>query len=355
MNAIAVTGYFATGSGAVYNLLQEYASVDDGGMSAFEHIFLYDVNGVFETVDRILYANSLYNSNAAINTFRREMRRLNDTDFGWFGGYRYRCGNRFMEIIEDFIDEITEYRFDRDWYNTFLCRKHTPERLLKDSVKVLLGRLKPDHNFGTAILMDPNNRGEYSFASPEKLQAASRKLITRYIETLYPMHTEKTVILNHLIQPQYAHRLHGYTPDGLKLIIVDRDIRDLYVYNKYTNVWGGNTFPTELEDFIRFTKAYRATEQQVASDRILRVQFEDLIYDYDNTVAKIEAFVGVGSNDHSAKATRFTPEKSIKNTQIFRMNPDWAAEIARLEQVFPEYVYPFPYHHNTSLAELFDA
>lgn len=353
MNAIAVTGYFATGSGAVYNLLQEYRSVDDGGMSDFEHIFLYDVNGVFETIDRILYANSLYNSNAAINAFRREMQRLNDTDFGWFGGYRYRCGDRFMEIIEDFIDEITEYRFDRDWYNTFLCRKHTPERLLKDSVKVLLGRLKPDRNFGTTIMMDPNNRGEYSFASPQKLQAASRKLITRYIETLYPMHTEKTVILNHLIQPQYAHRLHGYTPDGLKLIIVDRDIRDLYVYNKYTNVWGGNTFPTELEDFIRFTKAYRATEQKVASDRILRVQFEDLIYDYDNTVSRIETFVGLHPEDHTTQGTKLVPQRSIKNTQVFTIREEWNAELKRLEEEFPDMIYNFPYKNTTSMAELF--
>ena len=355
MNAIAVTGYFATGSGAVYNLLQEYASVDDGGMSDFEHIFLYDVNGVFETVGRILYANSLYNSNAAINAFRREMRRLNDIDFGWFGGYRYRCGDQFMKIIEDFIDEITEYRFDRDWYNTFQRRKHTPDRLLKDSIKVLLGRLKLDHNFGTAILMDPNNRGEYSFASPQKLQAATQRLIRRYIEVMYPTHGEKTVILNHMIQPPYVHHLPDYTPDELKLIIVDRDVRDLYVYNKYTKVWGSSTFPTDLAAFIQFTRSYRATERRIECDRILRVHFEDLIYDYDRTVEKIETFVGLNPCDHTAKRTKFIPEKSIKNTQIFSMDPAWDKEIEILEQELAEYVYQFPYRQDTSLSELFDA
>lgn len=354
MNAIAVTGYFATGSGAVYNLLQEYASVDDGGMSAFEHIFLYDVNGVFDTVNRILYANSLYNSNAAINAFRQEMQRLNDTDFGWFGGYRYRCGDQFMKIIEDFIDEITEYRFDRNWYNTFQRRKHTPERLLKDSIKVLLGRLKPDHNFGTTILMDPNNRGEYSFASPEKLQAATQRLIRRYIEVMYPAHGEKTVILNHLIQPPYVHHLPDYAPDELKLIIVDRDIRDLYICNTYTNVWGGNTFPKDLDSFIRFTKTYRATEHPIDSDRILRVRFEDLIYDYDNTVSRIEAFAGLRPEDHTAKGTKLVPQRSIKNTQVFTLCEEWNAELKRLEEEFPEMIYNFPHKNTTSMAELFD-
>lgn len=355
MNAIAVTGYFATGSGAVYNLLQEYASVDDGNLTSFEHIFLYDVNGVFDTVNRILYANSLYNSNAAINAFRQEMQRLNDTDFGWFGGYRYRCGDQFMKIIEDFIDEITEYRFDRDWYNTFQRRKHTPERLLKDSIKVLLGRLKPDHNFGTTILMDPNNRGEYSFASPEKLQAATQRLIRRYIEVMYPAHGEKTVILNHMIQPPYIHFLPDYTPTELKLIIVDRDVRDLYVYNKYTDLWGGKAFPTELNDFIRFMRSYRATEKQFPCDRILRVQFEDLLYRHDETVLQIELFAGLHPDAHTLSRTNFIPEKSIKNTQIFRLNPAWEREIRILEQELPEYIYDFPYLHETSINDLFDA
>ena len=108
MHSIAVTGYFATGSGAVYNLLQEYDRITDGGMTDFEHIFLYHINGVFDTIDRIIYSNDLYNSNAAINLFRREMKRLNDTDFGWYGGYKYKCNNSFLEAIEDFIKDMSK-------------------------------------------------------------------------------------------------------------------------------------------------------------------------------------------------------------------------------------------------------
>lgn len=355
MNAIAVTGYFATGSGAVYNLLQEYSSVDDGGMSSFEHIVLYDVNGVFDTIDRLLNNNTLYNSNAAINAFRREMLRLNNTDFGWFGGYKYRCGNQFMETVEEFINDITEYRIDRNWYNTFGGRRRTLNRIVKDTVKVVLGKLKPDHNFGSEIYMAADNYGEFSFASEDKLQSSVKKFIEHYIQMLYPNYSDKCVILNHLIQPQFAYRLPHYAPDGLKLIIVDRDIRDLYVYNRYTNIWGGNTFPKELNDFIRFMKAYRATERPVESDRILRIQFEDLIYNYNDTVSRIEAFAGLRPDDHTAKGTRLVPERSIKNTQIFTMREEWKPELKRLEQEFPDLIYDFPYKNPTSFSELFDA
>ena len=354
MKSIAVTGYFATGSGAVYNLLQEYCSVDDGGLSAYEHLFLYDVNGVFETIDRILYNNSLYNSNAAINAFRREMQRLNNIDFGWFGGYRYMCENQFMDIIEEFITEITQYRIDREWYGIYEDRKLKAGRIVRDAASIMLGRRKLTRNFGTAIELSRGNRGEFSFADETTLKEATKKLVSKYLNIMYP-ETDKTIILNHMLSPQDAHRVPGYMPEDMKLIIVDRDIRDLYVYNKYTKIWGDSTFPTDLDDFIRFTKSYRATERPVESDRILRIRFEDLIYHYDQTVEKIEAFAQLSPDDHIAKKTKLVPERSIKNTQVYRMNSAWAEEIRGIEQELPEYVYPFPYHSDTSASDLFDA
>ncbi len=353
MQAIAVTGYFATGSGAVYNLLQEYNSITDGGLSSFEHIFLYDVNGVFDTIDKILYSNRLYNSNAAINAFRREMKRLNNTDFNWFGGYKYRCGHKFLDIIEDFIDDITEYYIQRDWYGTYVGRKIIPKRVIKDFVAVLIGKKKLTHNFGSSIIMDCENRGEFSFATPQKIQAATKKLVDNYLKIMYH-DTDKIIVLNHMLQPQDSIRM-DYLPEYLKLIIVDRDIRDLYIYNKYTRVWGGNTFPIETDDFIKFIKSYRATEYISSSPNILRIQFEDLIYHYDNTVNQIEKFVGITSKEHIRAKEIFIPEKSVKNTQIFRMKDEWKPEINKIENELSEYIYNFPYVNKTSMEELFDA
>lgn len=354
MKSVSITGYFATGSGAVYNLLQEYSSIEDGGLSSYEHIFLYDVNGVFETVDRILYGNSLYNSNAAINAFRKEMRRLYETDYNWFGGYKYLCGPRFLEIIEQFIADITEYHIEREWYGIYAAKKMSAERILKDAGAIALGRRRFNHNFGKKIVMDPDNRGEFSFADREKLQNAVKALIDRYLSALYPK-SDKIIALNHMLSPQDAFRIPDYTPDDFKMIIVDRDVRDLYVCSKYTNVWGVSTFPTDIDRFIDFMRSYRATERKVDSDRILRVQFEELIYHYDDTVQKIEAFVGLDPKDHIKKKTILVPEKSIHNTQVFKTSAQWNDEIRMLEQELPELIYSFPYENHTSVDQLFDA
>lgn len=355
MTAVSITGYFATGSGAVYNLLQEYETISDGNLTSFEHILLYDTNGVFETVDKILYNNRLFNSNAAIDSFRKEMTRLYNTDYNWFGGYKYRCGSKFLEIVEEFIDSISEYYSDFDWYGKYEKRKHSPVRIMKDSISVMLRRKIMDHTFGTSIVLKCDNRGEYSFATEDKLQKATKRLINQYIALMYPEYDQKTVILNQLLQPFDAHRLNGFVPDDVKMIIVDRDIRDVYITNKYTNVWaGGSPFPKEIDQFVRFIRAYREKEKPTDHSNVLRVRFEDLIYHYETTKERIESFVGVSPSDHKSLKRYFDPEKSIKNTQIFRSNEVWKKEVDILEKELNELTYRFPYCSQTSVEELFD-
>ncbi len=355
MQAVSITGYFATGSGAVYNLLQEYDTISDGKLTSFEHVFLYDNNGVFETVDKLLYNNRLFNSNSAIDSFRKEMNRLYNVDFNWFGGYKYRCGKRFLDIIEEFINTITEYHSDFYWYGKYVKRKTFLTRLVKDSVSVLINRKRYDHTFGTAIVMDSNNCDEYSFATEEKLKEATKKLIKQYIILMYPEYNQKTVILNQLLQPFDAYRMNSYVPEDVKMIIVDRDIRDIYITNTYTNVWsGGRPFPKEVDKFVEFMKAYRKQERPTQSSDVLRIKFEDLIYNYETTKSIIESFVGISPKNHINPKRYFNPQKSIKNTQIFRSNNRWEKEICIIEKELKDFTFDFPYCAETSVQELFD-
>lgn len=357
MKSVAVTGYYSTGTGAAIDLLKEYSSVDLAkfGEKNYEQIFLYDINGVFDTVDRLLNFNNLLNSNAIINQFRAEMYRLNDIDFGWFGGYKKLCGDKFINIIEEFIDEITEYHLKADWYGTYEKRVLSVERIIKDTAAVFLKRRKINKGFGKKTVMDRKNRNEFSFATAVVLQNATQKLISRYLDIFFDK--DKIAVLDHLLMPQDAKRVEKFTPPDFKLIIVDRDIRDLYMYNKYiwNEKWGdGSYFPTNIDDFVRFTRAYRSTEEKVFNDRILRIQFEDLIYKYDETVKLIEDFVGIENKDHIFTKKHFDPGKSIKNTQLFNLNAEWKKESELIKEALPELIYNFPFANKTSVNELFD-
>ena len=357
MKSVAVTGYFATGSGAIINLLQEYSSIDDGGLSSFEHLFLYDIDGVFDTVDRLLNFNSLFNSNAIINHFRAEMLKLNNNDFGWFGGYKYKCGNGFIDLVETFINEITEYHFDANWYGIMEREKISIDRVVKDLGATIVKGRRINHHFGRKTAYSKNNKYEFSFASEVILKKATKRLVNDYIKLLYK-DNNKIALLNHLITPQDAKRMPDYLPDDLYLIIVDRDVRDLFFHNKYIwdGLWGRSMhiFPNEPYEFVNHMKKYRATEQMVNHKRILKVQFEDLVYNYEKTVKTIEDFLGISPSDHINEKKFFDPEKSIKNTQLFELKPEWKEEVKIIEQKLPELIYDFPWKNKTSLGEIFD-
>ena len=356
MQSVAVTGYLATGSGALVGLLKEYSNTDTGRFPEnYEQIFLYDVNGVFETIDKLIYSNSLLNSNAYINQFRAEMQRLNNIDFGWFGGYKYLCKDAFIEVIENFINRITSYHIYADWYGTYDKKSLSIDRIVKDTVNFLLGRKKTFHNFGKKTTMIKDNKFEFSFASPKILQDATKDLIANYLDIFFEK--DKIAVLDHFFLPQDSKRVESFTPKDFKLIMVDRDIRDLFILNKYiwVPVWGENTyFPTDVHEFIEFTKSYRATEEIVNCNRILKIKFEDLIYNYETTKSIVEQFIGLDPNNHIEQYKYFDPRKSIKNTQLFNIKPEWKKESEIIKKSLSGMTYNFPYSNKTSVEELFD-
>ena len=49
----------------------------------------------------------------------------------------------------------------------------------------------------------------------------------------------------------------------------------------------------------------RESEKKCNSNKVYRVKFEDLIYDYENKVKEITKFLGFTEKDHVNKKSRF--------------------------------------------------
>ena len=75
------------------------------------------------------------------------------------------------------------------------------------------------------------------------------------------------------------------------------------------------------------------------NDHVLRMSFEELIYEYDIAVKKIEKFLSL--NTHKYPKTIFDPAKSINNTQQIRRHPELIEDIKKIENELPEYLFPF--------------
>ena len=106
--------------------------------------------------------------------------------------------------------------------------------------------------------------------------------------------------------------------------------------------------PLDVKMFCQYYRKMRKSEKVTGSNKVLRIKFEDLIYKYDDTLTSIMEHLNFTEQDHINKKTRFDPDISIKNTQLFN-NPIYEQEVKIIENELKEYIYNFPYSLNNEV------
>ena len=71
---------------------------------------------------------------------------------------------------------------------------------------------------------------------------------------------------------------------------------------------------------------------------------------HENKVKEITKFLGFTEKDHVNKKSRFNPDISIKNTQLFRKK-EYLEESRIIEEKLKDYLYDFPYEINNDVKE----
>ena len=126
-------------------------------------------------------------------------------------------------------------------------------------------------------------------------------------------------------------------------IVVDRDPRDNYVFGrtKLLTKPFSHLMPTNsVVDFVKYYKSLRDKQPyKEKNPRILRVQFEDMVYNYETTTMKIRNFLHLPDNPHPKSI--FDPAISMPNTQIWKRFPQFTEDIKYIEQMLPEYLFDF--------------
>ena len=350
---INAMGYSGTGSSAIVHLLSEYENTVEPQMGKYEHVVFYTPNGLFDLEDRLLLNNTIHNADAAINDFYKAMKRLNDNDFGWFGNYQKIYGDRFMKIVDDFISEITDFTMTGYWSNDFVFEKNI-FAAGRDVLKSVAGR--PIAKFGCRLNRKGDGIVRYSFIGKERFYTAAKKFVQGYCELINPDH-DKSLIVDQLLLPHNLYRIPRYFDEDVRCVVCDRDPRDMFVLSKYIWPRMGSPllFPDEVHDFVRFYQGLYGSEIQISDPRILRLHFEDLVYQYEETVKKIEDFIGTEYlGKHSNAGHVFIPENSKKNTQNFRINAAWENEVSYITESMEDSIYSFPYTIKPNIEETTD-
>lgn len=355
---ITVTGYYGSGSSAVMDLLMEYSCNGSKVMNkigGYEHTTLYHPGGLFDLEDKLLIGNDMYRSNEAIRTFRKEMLRLNKYNFGWYGSFGSLFGNQFKDNLDKFIDSFKSFELNEHYYGQ--CKKviFNPFKIpLQLGARIFLGRTI--YKWGRQFIYDSHRKKlNVIFPDDKEFYAKAKIWINNYME-MYRENGKDNILFDRLVLCQHLYRIPNYFDEDFRVIRVRRDIRDIYVLNNY--IWKqintGTMYPFGVDNFVEFWKQLNNNEKEVKDDRILDIYFEDLIYNYEDTVKKIEIHCGLNTVQHEKKFEHFKPDKSIKNTQVFNLRDEWKDEIRIIEKELPEYLYVFPYRIETNIDLMFD-
>lgn len=329
---ITCASYGGTGSSVVTDLLKEFNNMNSLG--DYEFSIVHDVDGISDLQHNIVDDFHRMKVDEAIYRFKKLIRNLSK-------GYNPFFNNKFTSISEEYINELIDASWDGFWLQHFnrygnFQRKliyGLPRRLQELKYKLLAK--KSEYEYVPHYKRSPMY---FSFAR-ERFFEVTRNYMEKLFDVIDEDYTNEYLVLDQLIPPSNTERYLKYFND-LKVIIVDRDPRDLYLLNKM--FWNEGWIPShDVEVFARWYRLNREHLKYENDDpnRVLRVRFEDFIFKYDETLAKLMEFIGVNQSNHIEKFKYFNPNVSIKNCRLWKKFNEHADDVKYIEENLSEFCY----------------
>lgn len=331
---ITCASYGGTGSSAITDLLKEFKNIKS--MGDFEFCFLHEVDGVSDLQHYIVDDFHRLKTDEGFYRFLKLAYNLNSN----FGYSKFFKDNSFYEISREYIDELKEVSWEGYWhqhrnrYNKFQrIKSFGMDELKLRLFRQVLGKFNPKFreftpSFKTSTMTLSN-------ISYDDFIHCTRKYTDRFINLFDKNNEYEFIALDQMIPPTNLNRYINYF-NNIKVIVVDRDPRDLYILNKI--YWKEGWIPTEnLTTYIEWFKALRKNKEE--NKNALKINFEDLIYKYDETLKEILNFLDIDKKNHVYKKKYLNPEVSIKNTKLWEKHKDLDVDIKRIENELKEFCY----------------
>ena len=331
---VNVSGFCSSGSSAVVDLLKELRGfyVPDA-----EIRFLRDPYGISDLEYSLVTNWDLINSTAAITDFLSIMKksaRPKGLVLPMGFGLKEIITPEILQITVDYINELTEYTYKTDYYHYKFKKSYIKyqldryrwalERLSKGKIKVI------NRNIETCYFSHPTQ---------EQFNNATKTFFDRLFAKQVDEHHCSHIVLDQAVSVNNPEVIHKYF-NKAKLIIVDRDPRDMYCDDVNWGDQMDDHYETK-EAAERYVLRAKAQREKIKPDAdVMYLKFEDLIINYDETILKIFDFLGIKPEDHNNKGNCLKTEVSIKNIGIWRkFYPTCKEAIDVLEKSLPELYY----------------
>ena len=334
------TGFYNTGSSVITNVLQEME-----GTSTLEGVnewrILYDPDCIRDLEYHLIENPHRQNTAYALKRFKAYI----DFNTNKFLNHHYEqiCDGNFKRISYEYINSISDFIYHGASHLDILEKGRLfwfVERCYSKLIRMVFSTKRPSWVRGSLI-----SKRTTQFAGTfdrEKFYKATRDYVGKIIGFVNKSNS-KCVVADQFLPPSDINSYFNYFPTdyNVKVIVVDRDPRDLFFTCKFflhTKAIPTNS-PKEFCDWYKWTR--RQSEKNNDTDSIMRIKFEDAIYEYELTRRRILEFCGIENANCISQYKFFDPSKSINNTQVWNRYPGNDDCINYISNELKEYCYNF--------------
>ena len=330
---VTCTGYGGTGSSAITDLLKEFESCLSLGEAEFW--FLQDYNGISDLEYHLVEGNHRSKVSLAIERYRQYIQKNSK----FYDKYFY---SNFSHYSKEYLDSLIDTRFKKAL--SFAEEDNTIKRFFYFKLSPIAQVLFKKVTFQTTFEFSPwfpMVEKTYAYPSKNKFYRETKEYTSRLFNLLDKNEQYQYLVFDQLVPATNIERYFNYV-DNMKVILVDRDPRDLYLLNQIH--WKGASYicdTTDVSEYINWYKSLRVHQQyeDLNNDNILLINFESLIYEYDESIQLVCDFLNIDIKKHTAKKKYFNPEISIKNTKLWEREHPYKEEIKKIEEELSEFCY----------------
>lgn len=341
MQIITSTGYGDSGSSAITDLLSEYEGIKTYS-SEYEFTFLHTPDGLGDLENAIREGHRL-KCDFAINRFLELSKELNKS-FMYINTFK----GKFYELSKEFIEELCQIKWNGmygDRLTFFYNSLSKKEKKLIDYAEITytLNKYKK-FDLYESDSWRPSYRpcAEMYYCNDiEHFYECAKKFTHKLFEIAAD--GNERLYLDQLLPPTGFNKYSKYFSDQVKLFVVDKDPRDLFLVE---NLYNGSRY-IPFEDVKIFVQWYKETRSKAKfdsdSNNVYFCKLNELVYEYDSQCRKIEEFLCISSSDHKNKLTKFIPEKSSTNIELYNKFNNYFSEIVFIKKELEDFIYTNEY------------
>lgn len=293
---IDVSGYGFTGKTIVSDFLKNSDKI-----LSFPNTFEFELfrvaNGLFDLYFSLCYSWSLIRSSQQIKKFKEliyrigPVRNIYDPSTYFASGHCYNSifNDKFISISEEFINELIEFSDKAFW---------PYENLSNSKIQFIYNKLK-------RLAQKKHIKSTIHYSERDNFLTVLNQYIQKLFDEIASDH-QTHFLLNNSFEP-FNPELGINIVNDSKLIIVDRDPRDIYgslmspdkVFfpsfenSKSIGLLKSSAHFKNVETFIKRYKILRKNSQTTTNKNVLKINFEDFVLDNVNYSEKVMNFTGI--------------------------------------------------------------